>query len=69
MIKYTLRFAAEDSEGEHKVSFHAHSTAGALDVAKNSAKGDWADLYERDTLICRMQLVEESGVWLVKPAV
>lgn len=68
MIKYTLRFVADQSDAEQKVSFYAHSTAGALDVAKKSAEGDWAALYEKDKLICRMQLVEESGVWLVKPA-
>ncbi|MBD2843425.1 hypothetical protein [Erythrobacter rubeus] len=68
MIQYSLKFAADNSAGEQTVSFYAHSTAGALEIAKNSADGDWAELYQGDALVCRMRLVEETGVWLVEPS-
>ncbi|MBV7265811.1 hypothetical protein [Erythrobacter ani] len=66
MIQYSLKFAADNFEGEKTVSFYAHSTAGALEIAKNSADGDWAELYQGGQLVCRMRLVEETGVWLVE---
>ena len=67
MKSYSLRFAAGNDVGEKTVRFYAHSTANALELAKESASGDWAQLSEDGKLICRMRLVEETGVWLVEP--
>ena len=67
MKKYSLRFAADNDAGERTVRFYAHSTANALELAKESANGDWAELSEDGALICKMQLVEETGVWLIQP--
>lgn len=67
MDKYDLRFAADNEAGERCVSFHAHSTASALELAKESASGKWAELSLNGRSICRMRLVEETGVWLVTP--
>jgi len=66
--KYSLRFAADTMAGERVVRFYAHSTSNALDLAKESAHGDWAELSDDETIICRMKLVEETGVWLIEPA-
>lgn len=68
VIQYSLKFAADNSAGEQTVSFYAHSTAGALEIAKTSADGDWAELYNGGRMVCRMRLVEETGVWLVEGA-
>jgi len=67
MDKYYLRFAAENHSGEKTVAFYAHSTANALDLAKESASGDWAELYFNGHSVCKMKLVAETGVWLVQP--
>ncbi len=67
MDRYSLRFAAENQTGEKTVAFHAHSTAQALDLAKESASGDWAELYLNGKSVCKMQLVGEDGVWFVQP--
>lgn len=66
MLEYTLRYA-DDSDDVQEVTFFAHSTGGALDTAKRAAEGSWAELYEGKNLICRLRLVERTGVWLVSP--
>lgn len=68
MKKYSLRFAADTKAGERVVRFYAHSTSNALDLAKESAHGDWAELSDDESIICRMKLVEDTGVWLIEPA-
>ena len=66
MDRYSLRFAAENQKGEKTVAFYAHSTASALDLARDTASGDWAELSLNGNLLCRMKLVAETGVWLVQ---
>lgn len=68
MTNYSLRFLPEDKTSETTLSFHAQSTSGALETAKRVAEGNWAELYRGDDLLCRLQLVEENGVWHVIPA-
>ncbi len=68
MLKYSLRFASDNEIGEQTLTFYAHSTSGALDTAKEAAEGSWAELYEDGKLLCRLRLVEDTGVWLVNPA-
>ncbi|QFT76119.1 hypothetical protein [Erythrobacter sp. THAF29] len=65
MLKFSLRFVPDDQTSETTLSFNAHSTAGALDAAKRVAEGNWADLYQGNDLICRLQLAEENGLWRV----
>ena len=72
MKKYSLRFATDKDGGERTVRFYANSTANALELAKESAQGGapsaaWAILSEDDLPICRLKLMEETGVWLVEP--
>ncbi len=66
MIKYTLTYSADDMGEEANVTFYAHSTANALTLAREAASGDWAVLSTGGKTVCRMRLVEESGVWLVE---
>ena len=68
MLKYSLCFEADNEDGEQTLTFYARSTTGALDTAKLAAEGEWAELYQDKRLICRLRLVEETGVWLVVPA-
>lgn len=65
MDKYSLRFATANNAGETTVSFYAHSTSSALDLARESASGDWAELYLNGASVCTMQMVADTGVWRV----
>ncbi|XUU60877.1 hypothetical protein ACRAQ6_00970 [Erythrobacter sp. HA6-11] len=67
MTQYSLVFAADTKSGVEKLTFHERSVGGALEVAKERARGDWAELFEGDLLLCRIELVDETGVWLVRP--
>lgn len=66
MVDYSLTFAADTPSGVRTLTFHEHSVGGAMEVAKEHARGDWAELRHGDQLICRMELVDGSGVWLVR---
>ncbi|MEM7667157.1 MAG: hypothetical protein AAF250_14975 [Pseudomonadota bacterium] len=68
MDKYELRYAASNEAGATTITFYAHSTANALEMARDSASGSWAELYLNGALVCKMQLVEETGVWLLAPS-
>ena len=48
-----------------EIDFECLSIAGALDKAKAMVKAGHADLYEDGMPICSMELVVETGVWLV----
>ncbi len=48
-----------------EIDFECLSIAGALDKAKAMVKAGHADLYEDGMPICSMELVAETGVWLV----
>ena len=65
MVDYSLTFAADTESGTRTLHFHERSIGGALEVAKKRAHGDWAELREGDKLICRLELVDDAGVWLV----
>lgn len=65
MHRYELKYETPDPLETKSFSFEAYSFAGALDVAKQEACGEWAELYENGRPICRMELVENTGVWLV----
>lgn len=65
MRHYTLTYDATDIDGEQTINFVALSLDSALNVAKKSARGDWAELQEDGVPVCRMQLVDSSGVWRV----
>lgn len=67
MLNYSLRYGSSDKERVQTLSFYAHSTAGALDLAKQSAGGDWAELFQDGQLLCRLRLVDDAGVWAVFP--
>ncbi len=66
MTKYTLTYSSDYGGTEANVTFYAHSTANALTLAREAASGDWAVLSANGKTVCRMRLVEESGVWLVE---
>lgn len=68
MDKYELRYAALNEAGATTITFYAHSTANALEMARDSASGSWAELFLNGALVCKMQLVEETGVWLLAPS-
>lgn len=65
MEKYSLRFAAGDASGERSLSFSAQSMGDALELAKCSAGGDRAELFDNDQSICKLELVSDCGVWLI----
>lgn len=66
MLKFKLRYARATDGRDETLSFLAQSTAGALETAKLEADGDWAELYQDGQSICRLRLVEETGVWLIE---
>lgn len=70
MVDYSLVFAADTESGTRTLRFSERSVSGALEVAKQRAQGNWAELFAGEELICRLELVDETGVWLVgsKPA-
>lgn len=65
MRQYTLTYDAAGSAGDQSMTFSALSLDCALEVAKKSASGAWAELHEDGVPVCRMQLVDSSGVWRV----
>lgn len=66
MVDYSLKFAADTESGTRTLHFNERSVSGALEVAKQRASGSWAELYQGDVLVCSMELVDATGVWLVK---
>jgi hypothetical protein len=66
--RYALRFATDNEAGERTVNFLAHSTINALDLAKECANGDWAELSLKGKVICKMRLLEGTDVWLIEGA-
>lgn len=67
MDDYSLTFAADTESGVRTLYFHERSIGGALEVAKERASGHWAELRKGNQLICKMELIEKTGVWLVQP--
>lgn len=65
MPHYQLRYAAPDHNSVDSYSFEARTLGGALDIARKSARGDWAELCENGRPICFLELVSDNGVWLV----
>lgn len=65
MQRYDLRYAAKEPHRIDTLSFEARSLGGALDIARKSARGEWAELYEDGRPVCQLELVVGSGVWLV----
>jgi hypothetical protein len=65
MHHYELRYEAPDPQQVKSLSFDAHTFAGALDIAKKQARGEWAELHEDGRPVCRLELVENTGVWLI----
>ncbi|UIP06423.1 hypothetical protein LY632_12100 [Erythrobacter sp. SDW2] len=71
MRQYTLTYDVAGSAEDKTMNFSALSLDCALEVAKKSASGEWAELQEDGVPVCRMQLLDSSGVWRVsgiKPA-
>lgn len=65
MQKYVLRFEGKDPADFQEVTFSAPSVQDALEVAKSYPIADWAELYQDGVALCRMQLMDDNGVWLV----
>ena len=68
MEKYTLFFSTGIGDEEKSLEFDAHSTAAALDTAKQEARGTRARLTLGGKPVCKMRLIEETGVWFIEPA-
>jgi len=67
LAQYTLKFAADTDAGEQTLTFFEEALGGALEIAKKSATGNWAELSEEGKLLYRMELVHDTGVWRVIP--
>ncbi len=65
MARYDLKYAPNSDGIVEMFSFEERSLSGALDMARKLARGDWAELYREGRPVCQMELVAESGVWLV----
>lgn len=65
MNHYTLRYDSPVADGDEVVAFRAISLESALEVAKRCAVGEWAELSEDGEPVCRMQLIDSSGVWRI----
>ncbi len=65
MQKYVIRFEGRGRAGPQEVAFNALAVQDALEIAKTHAIGDWAELYQNGVPLCRMQLVDDGGVWRV----
>lgn len=68
MRYYTLIYRDPDGAGNIEHAFEAVSLDGALEVAKRLVAGDWAELREDGIAVCRMQLVDSSGLWRIAGA-
>lgn len=65
MRHYTLVYRDPDGTGNLEHGFEAVSLDGALEVAKRLVVGEWAELREDGVAVCRMQLVDSSGLWRI----
>ncbi|MXO49428.1 hypothetical protein GRI69_14325 [Erythrobacter vulgaris] len=65
MATYQLRYAAPGPGDIKRLEFEARTLPGALDIAKKETRGTWAELCHEGRTICRLELVAETGVWLV----
>ena len=65
MHSYKLLACDDHDSVIEEIDFECLSIAGALDKAKAMVKAGHADLYEDGMPICSMELVAETGVWLV----
>lgn len=65
MPNYVLRSLDENAKPVSETVFECLSIAGALDRAQKLVRGHHADLYQDGHPVCSMELVTETGVWLV----
>lgn len=65
MEQYVLRFEGANQNDPQEVCFNASSLQDALEVAKGYPTSEWAALYRNGVALCRMQLVDDGGVWRV----
>ena len=65
MPNYVLRSLDENAKPVSEATFECLSIAGALDRAQKLVRGHHADLYQDGQPVCSMELVTETGVWLV----
>ncbi len=64
MPRYCLKYSGSDHSVQ-SIYFEARTLGGALDIARKSALGDWAELSEDERPVCSLELVSDDGVWLV----
>ncbi len=65
MRHYKLIYRNPDGAGTLEHAFEALSLDNALEVAKRLAVGEWAELYQDNVAVCRMQLVDSSELWRI----
>lgn len=65
MRHYKLIYRDPDGTGNLEHAFVAVSLDGALEVARRLVVGEWAELHEDGVEVCRMQLVDCSGLWRI----
>ncbi|MDG5750317.1 hypothetical protein P8R33_04280 [Qipengyuania sp. XHP0211] len=65
MHTYKLRARDDRDSVIEEIDFECFSIAGALDKAKAMVRAGHADLFEDGMPVCSMELVAETGVWVV----
>ncbi|WP_155805927.1 hypothetical protein [Erythrobacter litoralis] len=65
MADYSLRCSGSQDIGAEEIHFSALSFDGALNLAKKHLNGRQAVLLEDGRPICSMQMVSETGAWLI----
>ena len=65
MTDYSVKCGTAAKGNEVEFHFTAGSFDGALSMAKRRMDGDWAVLLQEGKPLCRMQLVSDTGAWLI----
>lgn len=67
MHTYKLVYEDDRHGVAKRIEFEARNATGALSIAGKEARGRWAQLFEGDRFICRLERIDPDGanIWIV----
>lgn len=67
MQTYRLIYENDRHGAAKRIEFEASNATGALKIAGKEAQGRWAQLFEGDRFVCRIERIDPDGanIWIV----
>jgi len=69
MTTYKLIYEDDRHGVAKRIEFEAANATGALKIAGREAQGRWAQLFEGERFVCRIERIDPDGanIWIVAP--